>query len=492
VRRLVPTSLTARLITMAVALVAVVCLLIAAATTLVLRSYLIDRLDGDVQRSLERVQMLVHGDVTPPTGGPSDTGPGSFGQTDGGEPPPTPLGNRENSLNALISSNGTGTGTAVTTDGDRRELDAIEVASLAEVEPGHDPETIDVADLGSFRVAAVDVGGGTTLVQGIPTADVDGTIRTLIWWETGLGVAGVGAAAIAGRGLIRRQLRPLRSVAETAERVTQLDLASGEVGRTERVPTELTDPDTEVGQVGEALNRLLGHVEDALDARHESEQQARQFLADASHELRTPLATIKGYAELSRRIDDPDELTGVLGKVDSESQRMTRLVEDMLMLARLDAGREFVARPVDLSRLVTEAVHDAAVVDPERAWGVDLPTEPVTISGDEQRLHQLVTNLLRNATRHTPAGTRVETSLQVDRDTVVLTVADNGTDGIDPALLPTIFDRFTRGDASRTRASGGAGLGTSLVRAIAHAHGGTAAVTSSPGDTRFVVTLPRR
>jgi len=484
--RLLPASLTGRLVAATVALLAVVCLLIAFAATLIMRSYLMDRLDRDVVRSLDRGPIVFVGQP------PSSTDP----QPDGTTTPRPPQGSRDGSLVAVVTTSGYARGTRFTTSGELRELTATELTALANAEIDRTPRTVDVPGLGSFRVAAGRVPNGNVQIQGIPTAEVDATIRTLLWWEVGLGLAGVGAAALAGRIIVRRQLRPLREVADTAERVTHLDLSSGEVGRTDRVAEALTDPTTEVGQVGGALNRLLGHVEDALVARHESEQQVRQFLADASHELRTPLTTIKGYAELSRRIpadeNAADELTGVLGKVDVESARMTRLVEDMLLLARLDAGRELEpARPVDLSRLVTEAVHDAAVVDPERTWNVELPADPVTIDGDEQRLHQLVTNLLRNASRHTPTGTRVTTSVGSSDSGVRLTVADDGPEGIDPTLLPTIFDRFVRGDAaSRTRRSGGAGLGTSLVRAIAHAHGGEATVTSSPGDTRFVVTLP--
>jgi len=483
--RLLPASLTGRLLAATVALLAAACLLIAVAATLIMRSYLMDRLDRDVVRSLDRGPIVFIGQ--PP--GTTDL------QSEGSTPRP-PQGSRDGSLAAVITSTGYARGTQFTTSGELRVLTATELTALARAEIDRTPRTFDVPGLGSYRVAAGRTSNGNIQIQGVPTADVDATIRTLLWWEIGLGLAGVGAAAVAGRIIVRRQLRPLREVAATAERVTRLDLASGEVGHTDRVAEDLTDPTTEVGQVGGALNRLLGHVEDALVARHESEQQVRQFLADASHELRTPLATIRGYAELSRRIPADEnaagELAGVLGKVDVESARMTRLVEDMLLLARLDAGRELEpARLVDLSRLVTEAVHDAAVVDPHRTWEVELPVDPVAVEGDEHQLHQLVTNLLGNASRHTPAGTCVTTSLEPAASEIRLVVADDGPDGIDAALLPTIFDRFVRGDpASRTRSSGGAGLGTSLVRAIAHAHGGNATVTSSPGDTRFLVTLP--
>ena len=298
-------------------------------------------------------------------------------------------------------------------------------------------------------------------------------------------------AFLLGQLLVRRTLRPLREVAQVAHEVTALPLDTGSVGETVRVPDRLTDEGTEVGQVGASLNSLLGHVEGALDARHRSEQQVRQFLADASHELRTPLTTIHGYAELSRRTpDDPTALASALGKVETEAGRMSGLVEDMLLLARLDSGRPLAREEVDLTRLLLEAVADARVVAPEHRWRLDLPDEPLTLVGDESRLHQVITNLLNNARCHTPPGTTVTVRAGSDDRTLRVEVHDDGP-GLPPELLDEAFDRFSRGDTSRTRASGGAGLGLSLVSAIAAAHRGTASVTSRPGDTTFTVTLPR-
>ena len=481
-RSLLPSSLTGRLVVTVVTLVAVVSLLVAFVATVVMRSYLTDQLDRQVERSLERTGfgLVVGGTVQAP----------QRGTPSGGDmPPPDVRGNREGSLTAVVDAD-YADGFSIAPSGDRRQLTEKALDRLADVEPGRDPETVHVPGLGSYRVAAAETTTGETLVVGAPTDDVDGTIQTLIWWEALLGVVGIAVAAVAGRLLVRRQLQPLREVAATAHEVTAIPLSSGSVGQTVRVPERLTDPATEVGQVGEALNRLLGHVEQALDARHESEQQVRQFLADASHELRTPLSTIKGYAELSRRTerDDPDQ---ILAKVESEAGRMSRLVEDMLLLARLDSGRGVESRPVDLTRLVVEAVNDARVVDLERRWTFDVPDEPVTVAGDEQRLHQAVTNLISNASRHTPPGTKVDVRLSVGYDVARIDVHDDGP-GIDAALLPTVFERFTRGDSSRTRASGGAGLGMSLVKAIMLAHDGAAGVMSVPGDTTFTLTLPAR
>jgi two-component system OmpR family sensor kinase len=481
VRTLLPASLTGRLVVTAVALVAAVSLLIGVSATLVMRTYLTDRLDRQLAQSSQRAQDEF--DRNPPGFHPdNDADDDNFC----GENPPLARGQAAGSLTAVFTDT-CFSGLVIPSSGVPRRLSGAALAELKDVRAGSDPHTVDVPALGSYRVVATTMGSGNVVVQAIPTDDVDETISSLIWWESLLALAGIVVAAIAGRALVRRQLQPLRDVAATAHEVTAMPLSSGEVGQTVRVPAELTDPATEVGQVGEALNQLLGHVEEALDARHESEQQVRQFLADASHELRTPLSTIKGYAELSRRTgrDDPDH---ILAKVESEAGRMSTLVEDMLLLARLDAGRDIERRPVDLTRLVVEAVDDARVVDPERHWTFDVPDEPVVVDGDEQRLHQAVTNLLTNASRHPPPQTTVDVRLR-DGDGVRLEVHDDGP-GIDPALLPAIFERFTRGDSSRTRASGGAGLGMSLVRAIMHAHHGTATVDSRPGDTTFTLTLP--
>jgi two-component system OmpR family sensor kinase len=214
-------------------------------------------------------------------------------------------------------------------------------------------------------------------------------------------------------------------------------------------------------------------------------------VADASHELRTPLTTIHGYAELSRRTQpaDPETLSLAMTKVEAEATRMSSLVEDLLLLARLDAGRPLARDEVDLTRLALEAVGDARVVGRDHKWKLDLPDEPVVAPGDEQRLHQVLTNLLNNARRHTPPGTSVTVGVREDGDCVALSVVDDGP-GLPPKLADTAFERFTRGDSARTRESGGAGLGLSLVQAIALAHGGSVSVDSAPGRTRFEVHLP--
>jgi two-component system OmpR family sensor kinase len=385
-------------------------------------------------------------------------------------------------------------GEVITSNGNVRALSRSGLDALKAVAVDGQPHDVSVPDLGHYRVLAASETGGNILVTGLPTDEVDATVRSLVGWEALLTLLGVLAAGGGAFVLVRRQLRPLREVARTAHQVAGLPLSTGAIGITNRVPDRLADERTEAGQVGYALNTLLGHVEEALDARHRSEQQVRQFVADASHELRTPLATIHGYAELSRRAPPSDlgEAAHAMDKIQTEAARMSSLVEDLLLLARLDAGRPLGQSEVDLTKLVLESLDDARVVAPEHQWRLELPDEPVTVIGDEQRLHQVITNLINNARRHTPSGTRVTVAAHTSADgaDAVVTVRDDGP-GIPDEIQSSVFERFTRGDSARTRASGGAGLGLSLAQAITRAHGGRIDVTSRRGATCFTVTLPR-
>jgi two-component system OmpR family sensor kinase len=295
-------------------------------------------------------------------------------------------------------------------------------------------------------------------------------------------------AGVAGAVVVRRELRPLERVAATAARVSALQLDRGEVSLVERVPD--VDPRTEVGQVGSALNHMLDHVRSALEARHDSEVQLRQFVADASHELRTPLAAIRGYAELSRRGVLTPETEYSLARISSQAERMTTLVEDLLLLARLDAGRPLEQGEVDLTRLVVDAVSDAYAAGPTHRWQLDVPDEPVTVPGDGSRLAQVLANLLANARAHTPPGTRVVVGLAVGPAYADLSVVDEGP-GIAPELLPHVFERFARGSSSRSRQNGSTGLGLAIVHAVVTAHLGSVGVASGPGRTVFTVHLPR-
>jgi two-component system OmpR family sensor kinase len=366
-----------------------------------------------------------------------------------------------------------------------------EATTLAGVPPTGQRTDIDLGDLGDYRVIATLVGDSSVNITAVPLRDVQNTLLQIALAITGAVLLALVIAGWAGAVIIRRTLAPLDRVAATATRVSELRLDRGEVDLAQRVPEADTDARTEVGQVGAALNRMLDHVGNALEARHHSEMQVRQFVADASHELRTPLAAIRGYAELSRRSRQPvpDEVGHVLRRVESEAKRMTALVEDLLLLARLDAGRPLAHDPVDLTMLVVDAVSDAHAAGPRHDWQLDLPEEPVQVIGDQARLHQILANLLANARTHTPEGTTVTVKVSATSDEAVLRVTDAGP-GIPADLQPHIFERFARGDSSRSRAAGSTGLGLSIVHAVVTAHGGTVSVDSAPGHTEFTVRLP--
>jgi two-component system OmpR family sensor kinase len=378
-------------------------------------------------------------------------------------------------------------------NGDRQAVPAMAVAGLASVPVNGRPVTMTLGDLGEYRLIARRTGRGDVAVTGLPLSDV----REAVWWLVGFEiiVAGAGLAVAGGAAsvIVRLSLRPLTRVAATASRVAELPLSSGEVALSVRVPEADTDPRTEVGRMGAALNAMLGHVANALAARQASETRVRQFVADASHELRTPLAAIRGYAELTRRGREevPPDIARALARVESEAARMTTLVEDLLLLARLDSGRPLAREPVDLSALVVDAISDARAAGPDHVWSLELPSAPVTVTGDAARLHQVVANLLANARTHTPAGTAVTTGISVVDGEAVLSIVDNGP-GIPADLLPQVFERFARGDTSRSRAAGSTGLGLAIVAAVAAAHGGRVHVESRPGRTRFALHLPAK
>lgn len=448
-------SLTSRLVLTTVVLVLAVSMLLGAATTLAMRSYLRDQLDHQVEQALR----------LPPAGGP---------------------GAEVGMVRAIVPDGGVPRGDIVQ-PGARAEVSGAALEELVDVPADGTPHSVSVSGLGAYRVIAVDARGGTVVV-GLPEDDVSATLNRLMSLELLFALLATVAGGVVALVVVRRQLRPLREVAATAHAVAERPLATGAVDLTERVPDHLTDEHTEVGQVGAALNTLLAHVETSLEARHRSEQQVRQFVADASHELRTPLATIAGYTELARRRPgDPEVVGTALDKVEEESGRMTSLVEDLLLLARLDAGRPLEREPVDLTRLAVEAVSDARVVDPEHHWRVDIPDElvdaPAMVTGDGLRLHQVIANLLANARKHTPPGTTVTVTVRRDG----FAVHDDGP-GFPPDLVDHAFERFARGDAARTRgAEVGVGLGLSLADAIVSAHGGRVTLSSAPADTTVTV-----
>jgi two-component system OmpR family sensor kinase len=371
-------------------------------------------------------------------------------------------------------------------------LSAADRAAVAHLPPDGDFYTLDLDSLhGDYRLTAIPGHDHDVLITGLPLADVEATLRKVELATVTVFGGALLFTGIIGSVFVGLSLRPLRRVAATATRVTELPLASGEVSLPERVPD--ADPRTEVGQVGTAFNRMLGHVEAALTRRAASEARLRRFAADASHELRTPLAAIRGYAELARRHPGPvpGDVAHALSRVESESARMSVLVDELLLLAQLDAGRPLASEPVDLTRLAIDAASDARAATPDHRWRLELPDEPVMVRGDEHRLRQVLANLMSNAGSHTPPGTTVTVALtEPGRDAgVMLSVTDDGP-GIPADLQPGLFERFVRGDSSRSHAAGSTGLGLAIVDAVTAAHGGSVGVTSRPGRTSFVITLP--
>ncbi|MFJ4704490.1 sensor histidine kinase [Streptomyces anulatus] len=541
-----PWTLRTRLVVSAVSLIAVVAAVIGSVTAIAFHSYMYGKLDDQLHSVAERAQR-------PPGPGPVPEAlraAGPLGFVGGGG---QPLG----TFGALLGDDGSVTASKVVEDSGLRAQESAKPltgeqrSALEEAAPGtgEGARSVDLPGLGGYRVEAATTTEGYTVLVGIPSAEVRGALTTLIVVEVCVTAAGLLAASIAGTVLVGIALRPLRRVAATATRVSELPLHSGEVAPLERVPDAEADPRTEVGQVGAALNRMLWHVGSALTVRQESETRVRQFVADASHELRTPLASIRGYAELTRRATgsrdapEPDPVTRdapeldpvtrhALGRIESEADRMTGLVEDLLLLARLDSGRPLSYGSTDLLPLVVDAISDARAADqaapgqevpgrgvpdrgvpdrevPDRGapgqdarrrWRLELPAEPVTVRADPDRFQQVLVNLLANARTHTPPGTTVTVSVRPPvrgGAPVTLEVRDDGP-GIPAELLPHVFERFARGDASRSRgagtgtgtATGSTGLGLAIVQAVVSAHGGRVRVESEPGRTAFVIELP--
>ena len=478
-------TLRAKLVASVVLLFLAVTVVMGTLTSLAARQYLTQQVDDDLMSASERFVGAIDGTQPP--------GPGS-GLRGG---PPAGSGNAVLHLvlrdgEVAIDERGNDLNYAVNTAGRNDTLDEAQVAELNAAGLSSRPRTVDLGDdIGTYRLVSVRTADGWTAITGVPVDPIGRTLDAIVLIVAGSSLVGLVGVWAGGTYLVRRNLQPLERVAGTARRVSELELASGDVSLAERVPD--VDPATEVGQVGLALNSMLDNVDGALRARQESETRVRQFVADASHELRTPLASIRGYAELTRRETEPVPagVTHALTRVESEALRMQDLVEDLLLLARLDTGRPLEREPVDLTMLAIDVTGDARAASPHHRWELDLPPEPVEVIGDRARLHQVLANLLANARNHTPPGTTVRTSLRLDEGSgrALLQVQDNGP-GIPDALLPNVFERFTRGDGSRQRASGSTGLGLSIVSAVTRAHGGEVTVESVPGRTVFSLALP--
>ncbi|WP_104526755.1 sensor histidine kinase [Blastococcus saxobsidens] len=350
----------------------------------------------------------------------------------------------------------------------------------------------------SWRVAAVELPDGYTALLARDLRGDERVMGRLVAIQVVVGFIVLALLGVAGYALVRNSLRPLAEVEHTARAI-----AAGDLSR--RVPEG--DERTEVGRLSAALNGMLARIESAFRAQQSSEEQARgseqrmrRFVADASHELRTPLTSIRGFAELYRQgaVRSEEDVARLMQRIEAEGGRMGLLVEDLLLLARMDQQRPLSMAPVDLAAVAGDAVHDARAVQPDRPISLHLDeslTEVPVVLGDESRLRQVVGNLVTNALTHTPPGTRVLVSVSAapdDPGVLLLRVADEGP-GMAPADAERAFERFYRADASRTRAAGGTGLGLSIVSSLAAAHGGSASLETAPGAGLAVtVRLPRR
>lgn len=491
-------SLRARLLIGQVLLLVLVVVGIGAATELALHQFLVRQLDTQLVEMSHRA--LVESGGGPSLGPIPREGhppPPQQQQSDNStQPGPKFLnhpGNQPNAIGALVDSDDNVTAAArIGTDGAEVTLSDAALAQLKGLSADAKPETITLDGAGSYRIVAASTWKHQTVITGLSMQSVD---ATLVWGLAVSAVVTVVALLVAisvGVWVIRRALTPLDRVAATAARVADLPLDRGEVELPVRVPEVDADPGTEVGKLGAAVNRMLDHISGALSARHASEIRVRQFVADASHELRTPLAAIRGYTELAQRNRDevPPPVADAMSRVDAAAHRMSGLVEDLLLLARLDSGRPLERQSVDLVPLTVDAVTDAHVAGPDHHWDLKLPNRPVVVSGDLARLHQVLANLLTNARVHTPPGTTVTAALDIDAtDTAVWTVRDDGP-GIPADLQPEVFQRFARGDSSRSRHAGSTGLGLAIVAAVVKAHGGDISVESIPGRTEFTVRIP--
>ncbi len=475
----------------------------------------------------------------------SDFGRPASGNPSGRPDPLEARGQGVGTLNARIEDGEVSRAGFLAGDATRKSLSPDDNEVLLALTPNGVPVDRTLS-AGAYRLTAVRAPYGDVIVTGLPLAEKDSTLTSLVWTMVVVSAGGLVLIGLAGTALIRRTMKPLEQLSEVATQVSRLPLDAGEVALGVRVPASAAHRGTEVGSVGYALNKMLDNVSNALEARQESEMKVRQFVADASHELRTPLTAIRGYTELMRMTEHftPDGERS-LARVQSQSERMTTLVEDLLLLARLDEGQPLKISDVDLTQLAIETVSDEKVMAPDRIWQLELPQEPVVVRGDATQLQQVLANFLSNARKHTAPGTKVVTGVMRSADgSAVVTVTDNGN-GIAPEFVGRVFARFARADAARTNpaasaaanstvvtagarsgaasrsasgpdfgaasgasgspalgsrgqgtataaptSEGTSGLGLSIVQSIVEAHGGTVEVTSRPGRTEFAVRLP--
>lgn len=519
--------LTVRLSRFLAAAVALALVTMLAASALAMHSWMTSKIDSSLESMLSRLEKNAELSLQqpvppppPPTAGSQDDHHDDHGPSQSNSPSSSasPSEHGPRGLRGPGSSEGQ---LQLIKDDDEivsgvvKQFDVVELDSAAQQQilslrcDGHG-HNVSLTNFGTFRIMCAQ-SESRTLVVGLSLAANNSTLIMLVALEGVIALVVIAGATFIGRKWIRREMLPLGEVAATARSIGSKDLiATPTVEDFQRVDYSIAQPGDEVGDVGFALNTMIDNVETALQARAESEQRLRQFVADASHELRTPLASIQGYTQLLQKGSADEELA--LSRIASESARMSGLVEDLLLLARLDAGRELASDPVDVIPLAIDAVSDAHAAGPDHQWSLDLPEiddeddscTSCTVLGDESALRQVFANLVNNARIHTPAGTHVKVGVQMIAGTastpgfVRLSVDDDGP-GIAPELRATVFDRFVRGDTSRSRqGKGSSGLGLSIVSSIAEALGGRVDVDTlcegegQPGEhgTTFSVILP--
>ncbi|MFE5776291.1 ATP-binding protein [Brachybacterium sp. NPDC056505] len=521
-------SLRATLVILLVSTVAVLCLLVGAVTHVSVRGQLEGQLDAQLTRAAHRA-----GDTGGPgaPNGPTNGEDGSNGtgsssgtsgtsgtgadEADGGDAEATGPGGGEFELAAILVDDQVVSAAWRDTDGQVEQLGASDRTEVADVAKGLDSdEHADVKlSIGQYRVMTATDASGAVIVTGLPLTQVHSTLTRLDITLVTAGVLATALCGVAGSLIVRRTLRPLEEVSAVAGRVADMPLSHGDVALGDRVDERISHSGTEAGEVGRALNLLLDNVEGALETRQHSEESMRRFIADASHELRTPLTAIRGYSEMLRMTEDlSDRGEQSVDRMDAQSRRMTSLVEDLLLLARLDEGARDERTETDLGELVLDAAMDARVTASEHRWVLEVPEEPVTVLGNARQLSQVIVNLLSNARKHTPADTTVTVRLRSGSGSEpgsgsrsdgsdsaaasgsvgrvgILEVIDDGP-GIEPEIAGRVFERFTRADAARSGGDGTTGLGLPIVKAIAEAHGGSITLESEPGRTAFILRLP--
>ena len=475
-------TLRARLL-VGMAVVAIVLVGAALLITRATESYLVERVDAQLAAAVPPARNTVAGNRPGRAGG----GPGGPGGPQGGQSTP--------SLNALFVGVVEDDGTirtiatpslagddvpvpSIPTEALKPERDARRRSFTVGTEPPSDTR---------YRVLLTSEGrpdgDATTIVVALSLADVDAAVNRLTIVDV---LATLLVLTILGTvtfWVIRLGVRPVKQMTATATAIAAGDLSH-------RVPSVV--PGTEAGELGAALNTMLTRIQGAFEQRAESESRLRRFVSDASHELRTPVTTIRGYAELYRGggLRDGDALEQAMRRTEQEAMRMGSLIDDLLLLARLDEGRPLSRAPVDLGVLVVDAAADARAVAPDRPIRAE-PSADVLVEGDEDRLRQVVANLVNNALVHTPPGTEIVLRAQRDGDGVAVVEVSDAGPGMAPEDAANAFERFYRADGSRSRASGGSGLGLSIVHAIVEAHAGHVSLRSEPGQgTTVRVELP--